>query len=69
MVSAAVGIPAVAGVPTVVPAVVPTFVPSIVHTTGVSTCSRVLLLSAFSDFPVISFAGVDPAALVVLTAV
>jgi hypothetical protein len=57
MVSAVVGVLAVAVVPTVVPS------------TGVSTISRVLLLSALFDVPVLSCAGIDPAVLVFLTVV
>ncbi len=53
MVSAAVGVPVISGVPS----------------NGVSISSGVLFLSGFPDVPVVSCAGEGPAALVVLTAV
>ncbi len=55
--TAVVGFPAVSVVPTVAPS------------TCICTSSGVWLLSAFPDVPVLLCAGVDPAALVVNTAV
>jgi hypothetical protein len=55
----AAGVPALAGVPSVVN----------IHFTCVSTSFGALLLLAFPAVPIISCAAVDPAALVVLIAV
>ncbi len=59
MVSAVVGVPAVAVVPTIVN----------ISSIGVPISFGVLLLSAFSDVPVLFCAGVDPISFVEITPV